>query len=99
MKDLDDEDRRAQGQRLTSPLWNELRQWLQLERRAVADGGATAKAIDYTLSHWQALMQHLAYGAVPLDNNHLERQIKPWAMGRRAWQFVGSELAGQRPSS
>jgi len=31
-----------------------------------------------------------------VDNNHLERQIKPWAMGRKAWQFVGSELAGQR---
>lgn len=29
-------------------------------------------------------------------NNHLERQIKPWAMGRKAWMFVGSELAGQR---
>jgi hypothetical protein len=62
----------------------------------VADGSATAKAIDYTLVHWTALTQHLQDGAVALDNNHLERQIKPWAMGRRAWQFVGSELAGQR---
>lgn len=33
---------------------------------------------------------------MPIDNNHLERQIKPWAMGRKAWMFVGSELAGQR---
>jgi hypothetical protein len=31
-----------------------------------------------------------------VDNNHLERQIKPWAMGRRAWLFAGIELAGQR---
>ena len=29
-------------------------------------------------------------------NNHLEQQIKPWAMGRKAWLFAGSELAGQR---
>jgi hypothetical protein len=29
-------------------------------------------------------------------NNFIERQIKPWAMGRRAWLFCGSELAGQR---
>ena len=34
-------------QRLARPLWNELRQWLELERRVVAEGGATAKAIDY----------------------------------------------------
>lgn len=41
-------------------------------------------------------MYHLDGGAVPIDNNHLEGQIKPWAMRRKAWMFVGSELAGQR---
>lgn len=96
LKDLGDDERMAQRQRLAKPLWNELRQWLELERRLVADGSATAKAINYTLTHWSALTLHLEDGAVALDNNHLERQIKPWAMGRKAWQFVGSELAGQR---
>lgn len=96
LKNLSDEERRAQRQRLAKPLWDELQQWLQLERRLVADGGPTAKAIDYTLGHWAALTRHLDNGAVAIDNNHLERQIKPWAMGRKAWMFVGSELAGQR---
>ena len=96
LKELSDEQRLTQRQRLARPLWHEMRQWLELERRVVADGSATAKAIDYTLGHWAALTRHLEDGAVALDNNHLERQIKPWAMGRRAWQFVGSELAGQR---
>ncbi|MBG6082998.1 hypothetical protein IWX58_004748 [Rubrivivax gelatinosus] len=31
-----------------------------------------------------------------IGNNHLERQMKHWTMGRKAWMFVGSELAGQR---
>jgi transposase len=96
LKHLSDDERRAQRQRLTRPLWEEMRQWLHLERRLVMDGGAAAKAIDYTLTHWAALTRHLDDGAVALDNNHLERQIKPWAMGRKAWMFVGSELAGQR---
>ena len=96
LKDLSDEERRTQRQRLAKPLWDELQQWLQLERRLVADGGPAAKAIDYTLGHWAALTRHLDDGAVAIDNNHLERQIKPWAMGRRAWMFVGSEVAGQR---
>jgi len=95
LKQLGDEERMAQRQRLARPLWSELRQWRELERRLDPDGGAAAKAIDYTLGHWTALTQHLDDGAVALDNNHRERQIKPWAMGRRAWQFVGSELAGQ----
>lgn len=96
LKGLSDDDRRDQRQRLAKPLWDELRQWLGLERHLVPDGGAAAKAIDYTLGHWAALTRHLQDGAVALDNNHWERQIKPWAMGRKAWQFVGSELAGHR---
>ena len=27
---------------------------------------------------------------------HIENLVRPWAMGRKAWLFAGSELAGQR---
>jgi transposase len=93
---LDDDKRRAMRQEFAKPLWDKLQKWLQLERRLIADGGPIAAAIDYTLNHWRALTRHLDDGAVAIDNNHLERQIKPWAMGRKAWLFCGSELAGQR---
>ena len=93
---LDDHSRQELRRELALPLWNKLKDWLELERRLVPDGGPTAAAIDYTLKHWPELTRHLADGAVPIDNNHLEQQIKPWAMGRKAWLFVGSELAGQR---
>jgi len=93
---LPDDERQAVRRELAKPLWGKLKTWLELERRLVADGGPTAGAIDYTLNHGPALSRHLDDGAVPIDNNHLERQIKPWAMGRKAWMFVGSELAGQR---
>ena len=96
LKGMSDDERRALRQQLAKPLWDKLRIWLELERRLVVDGGATAGAIDYTLNHWTALTRHLDDGAVAIDNNHLERQIRPWAMGRRAWLFAGSELAGQR---
>jgi hypothetical protein len=93
---LPENERQQARQELTKPLWDKLRTWLELERRLVADGGTTAGAIDYPLNHWPALTCHLDDAAVPIDNHHLERQIKPWAMGRKAWMFVGSELAGQR---
>ncbi len=96
---LPDEERRLQRQALAAPLWSQLRAWLELERRRVIDGTAAAAAIDYTLGHWKALTRHLDDGAVAIDNNHLERQIKPWAMGRKAWMFVGSEQAGQRAAA
>jgi transposase len=31
-----------------------------------------------------------------IPNNHIERQMRPWAMGRKAWLFAGSESAGKR---
>jgi transposase len=50
---LSDEQRQALRQQLARPLWEQLKTWLELERRLVADGGATAGAIDYTLNHWR----------------------------------------------
>ncbi|MDD2180527.1 transposase [Acidovorax sp. D2M1] len=91
-----DEGRRSGRQALMRPLWDQLGAWLQLERRRLANGGSTASVIDYALEHWTALAHHLEDGAVPIDNNHMELQIKPWATGRKAWMLVGSELAGQR---
>lgn len=95
-RDLSAGERLAVRQARAKPLWDELHVWLRLERTRVPDGGAIAGAIDYSLNHWAALTAHLLDGEVPIDNNHVENQMRPWAMGRRAWLFAGSELAGQR---
>ena len=90
------------GQRLqmrkerSQPLWDEMHVWLQLERSRVPDGSAIAKAIDYSLNHWVGLGRYLLDGDVPIDNNHVENRIRPWALGRRNWLFIGSQLAGER---
>jgi transposase len=70
--------------------------WLKLQRTQVLDGSKIAEAIDYSLNAWKALTLHLDDGAVAIDNNLIERQIKPWKLGAKNWLFVGSELAGQR---
>jgi transposase len=74
----------------------ELEVWLRLQRTQVLQGSKVQQAIDYSLNAWDALTLHLRDGAVAIDNNHLERQIKPWKLGAKNWLFVGSELAGQR---
>jgi transposase len=96
LADMSAADRLAARKQATEPLWKNLHAWLGLERAKVPDGSAAAKALDYSLKHWSALTRNLLDGDVPVDNNHLENQIRPWAMGRRAWLFTGSELAGQR---
>jgi len=95
-KDLCTEQRRQMRQLRSRPLCEELHIWLKLERSRVPDGSAIAKAIDYSLNRWEALTRFLVDGDVPIDNNHLENQMRPWAVGRRNWLFVGSELAGER---
>ena len=78
------------------PLWDELHIWLRRQRGQVPDGGGIAAAIDYSLRRWDALGRFLHDGDVSIDNNHIENLMRPWAMGRKAWLFAGSELAGQR---
>ena len=78
------------------PLWEDLHLWLRLERSRVPEGSAIARAIDYGLNAWGPLRAHLRDGREPADNNHIELLMRPWAMGRKAWLFVGRELAGQR---
>lgn len=95
-KELTPEDRLAVRQERTMPLCKEMHVWLQLERQRVPDGSAIAGAIDYSLNRWVALTRFLEDGDVPIDNNHCENLMRPWAMGRKAWLFAGSELAGQR---
>ncbi len=89
-------ERLALRRQHAQPLWDELHLWLRLERARVADGGGSAAALDYSLRRWDALGRFLHDGCGSIDNNHIERLIRPWAMGRKAWLFCGSELAGQR---
>lgn len=93
---LTNQERLARRTVFTQPIWKELQTWLQLERARVHDGSATAKALNYSLNAWEALTRNLLDGEVNVDNNHCENLIRPWALGRKAWLFAGSELAGQR---
>lgn len=56
----------------------------------------TAKAMDYSLRRWDALLVHVDDARVPVDNNPVENVIRPIALVRKNWLFVGSELAGTR---
>jgi transposase len=73
--------------------------WLLSTRQSVADGGALAKAIDYSLRRWSALARYATNGFYPIDNNPIENAIRPIAIGRKNWLFAGSEAAGQRAAA
>ena len=76
-----------------------MHEWMQLQRQKITDGSATAKALDYSLRRWSALTRFLDDGQLPIDNNWIENQIRPIAIGRKNWLFAGSLRAGQHAAA
>ncbi|MGA4594831.1 IS66 family transposase, partial [Enterobacter hormaechei] len=58
-----------------------------------------ARAINYSLKRWTALSRYLDDGNLPIDNNWIENQMRPWALGRKNWLFAGSLRSGQRAAN
>ena len=54
------------------------------------------KAIHYTLSVWAGLQVYLQAGRVEVDNNEVENAIRPTAVGKKNWLFIGDAEAGER---
>jgi transposase len=99
VKHLGAEERLQVRQRESKPLADAFHQWMLLQRQRITDGSATAKALDYSLKRWGALTQFLDDGQLPIDNNWIENQIRPIAIGRNNWLFAGSLRAGQRSAA
>ena len=98
-KHLDCAARRQMRQTQSRPLADAFAQWMLLQRTKITDGSATARALDYSLKRWTALSRFLDDGQLPVDNNLIENQIRPIAIGRNNWLFAGSLRAGQRAAA
>ena len=99
VKELDTGSRQQIRQRRAKPIADALHAWMQLTRQKITDGSATAKALDYSLKRWAALTRYLDDGQLPIDNNWIENQIRPIALGRANWLFAGSLRAGKRAAA
>ena len=99
IRDATTDERRAARQQRTRPIIDALHQWMTLQRQSVPGNSATAKALDYSLRRWQALTRFVDDGQLPVDNNWIENQIRPIAIGRNNWLFAGSLRAGQRAAA
>lgn len=99
VKPLSNEERQRIRLQQSTPIHDALHQWLILQRQKVPNGSAIAKAIDYSLKRWDALTRYCEDGAVPIDNNWVENQIRPWAVGRNNWLFAGSLRSGKRAAN
>ncbi len=65
-------------------------------RERVLPKSGLGKACDYLLRFWTPLTAHLDHGQTRLDNNLVENAIRPSAIGKKNWLFIGHPDAGQR---
>ncbi len=99
VRDLEPNLRRRIRQEKAVPVMDRLHAWMIAQRDVVPEGSAISRALDYSLKRWAALSRYLDYGAVPIDNNWAENQVRPWALGRKNWLFAGSLRSGKRAAA
>jgi transposase len=93
-KDRDTVKRQSLREEHSRPLLSDLKTWLDQE--VFLPKSLTGKAATYTLNQWDALNRYLEDGNLSIDNNAAERAMRPVAIGRKNWLFVGSQQAGRR---
>lgn len=76
-----------------------LHDWMLAQRDLVPNGSAKAKVLDYSVKRWVAQTRYLEDGAVAIDNNAVENQVRPWGLGRSDWFFAGSLRSGKRAAA
>lgn len=77
-------------------LVDAMRPWLEDQLKRLPPRGGLAEAIRYALVRWPALCRFLDDGRVELDNNPVERAIRPVALGRKNHLFAGSDGGADR---
>jgi transposase len=93
-KELDGAARRALRQARSQPILDDIKAYLERERRQVLPKSPIGQAIAYTLSNWDALVRYCQDGDLEIDNNGAERSLRGVAAGRRNWTFFGSDNGG-----
>ena len=101
-RDLDPQARAARRAEHSVPLLLQLNLRLRSTSAdpTVLPQSDLAQAVNYCLARWAelSLFAEPGYGYVQIDNNPIERQIRPTKLGLRNWLFIGHPDAGDNPA-
>ena len=95
-ENLRPEDRLLLRQSHAPPIWTELKEYLDKVGPKALPQSPFAKAVRYAQSEWATWQTYLQDGRVEIDNNLTENAIRPTALGRKNWLFIGHPQAGWR---
>jgi transposase len=78
------------------PVLQELKAWMLAELPKVLPKSPIGQALAYSLQRWGKLSIYTTEARLQIDNNAVERAIRPIAIGRKNYLFAGSHEAAQR---
>ena len=84
-------ERHVVRQQKSRPLIDTLEPWLRTKLGLISQKSKLAEAIRYTLSRWEGLTRFIDDGRIEIDNNTVERSIRPIALNRKNALFAGSD--------
>ena len=85
------EERLAVRQQRSRPLVEAFQPWLREKLSLISQKTKLAEAIRYALSRWSGLCLFVEDGRIEIDNNVVERAIRPLALTRKNALFAGSD--------
>jgi transposase len=88
--------RRSVRQSRSLPLVKAMKTWLETRLAQIPPSSGLADAIRYALARWSPLCRFLDDGRIELDNNTVERAIRPVTLGRKNHLFAGSDGGANR---
>ncbi len=88
--------RHALRQHHAPAIWEALKARADALRSTVLPKSTLGKAVRYFLDDYDALIGYLRDGRFEIDNNLIENDIRPTAVGRKRWLFIGHPHAGWR---
>jgi transposase len=96
-KDLTGEKKLAHRGEQSKPIVDRFFEWLntQFQAQILLPTSPFTQAANYALQREEALKVFLEYPEVPIDTNHLEREIRPIAIGRKNWMFCWTEVGAR----
>ena len=95
---LSGDDKLAYRQEYSKPIVDAFFGWIktQRQRQDLVNSNPLSKALVYAQNRERAMRVFLDDPDVPLDTNHLERQIRYIAMGKKSWLFCWSEVGAKQ---
>ena len=96
IKDKSYKDRKDVRIKSSLPIINDLGQWIVREFNNVTPKSPIERALAYTINIWDSLSVYINHGGLNIDNNPVERSIRPNAIGRKNYLFAGSHEGAKR---